>query len=157
MLTRAEQMAQLRDVQVPVDRSPTADLEVIHAEFVLRPFEALLDRPSSEGHPHHPLQRDVARVHEPIGDEVLDLVEIDHIASHDQGVSGAGKSSLVRDITWRVFDFPDDGALLAVLDAEPLPLLPAKGLRVREQVAHLARAQGLACQAGKTLLWPSFL
>ena len=46
-----EQMAQLRDVQVTMDGTPTADLEVIHAQFVLGLLKATLDRPARERDP----------------------------------------------------------------------------------------------------------
>ena len=121
---RTEQVAELRDVEVSVDRAPAADFEVIHAQLVLRSLEALLDRPSCEGHPQHPLQGDVPGLREAIGDEVLDLVGITHVASHDEGVPWAMKLALLGDVVRGMLDLPDDGPLLTVLEAELPPLLP---------------------------------
>ena len=43
-------MAQVGDVEVPVDGRPGPHLEMIHSQFVLGLFEALFDRPAAERH-----------------------------------------------------------------------------------------------------------
>ncbi len=54
--SRTEQVAELADVQMPVNRAPTAHLEMIHAQLVLRLPEAMLDREPRERHVQQPLE-----------------------------------------------------------------------------------------------------
>src|SRR5208283_5358804 len=71
MNTGTEQLAQLTDVQVAVNPSPRASLEVVHAQLSLGHLETPLNRPAGERDPQHPLQARAAGADHEIRQEVF--------------------------------------------------------------------------------------
>lgn len=141
----AEQLAQLADVQVPVNPSPRANLEVVHPQFGLGHLETPLDRPAGEGDPQQALQTHASGADHQVRQEILHFLRIQDVPRHDQRMRGTGKPALtVLPPESAVLDFPDHRPLLAVLDPKPLPLPLGKDRRKRSQVVHGARLRRLA-------------
>lgn len=103
-------MTQTTENQVPLDRDKLADLEVIQAQFRLAVLEGPLDHPPCERHAQQRLDRRRCRR---VAQEVLDLLGIQGIASHQQ-MTGMGRQSLlIRQVDLQSFGLPDHRALAA--------------------------------------------
>jgi hypothetical protein len=87
MHTGTEQLADLREVQVPVDSTPASHLEVVHAQLALGNLKTAFDGPTAERHPQQPFERDRLAIDLQVGQEVLDLTGLENVASDDQGMS----------------------------------------------------------------------
>src|SRR3972149_6217030 len=149
MQAGAEQLADLGEVQVPVDPAPTAHLEMVHPQLALGDLETPFDRPPRERHPQQPFERAGLAVDHQAGQEVLDLLGVEHVAGDDQRMGRTRQA--VRTVTTvkrRVLDLPDDRPFLPIFDPKLLPFLPAKDRRIGDQIAHLTGRKGLAQQAG---------
>ena len=85
-----KQVAELGDVEVSVDRPPAANLEVVHAQFLLGLLKTALDRPTGKAHPQEPFQRHAEFPWELVGHEVIDLVSVQRVAGRDQVRSQSG-------------------------------------------------------------------
>ncbi len=77
-------MAQLGNVHVPMNRPPAANLEMVHAQFVLGLAETVLDRETRKRYVQQPgeLLKTGTRRH--VGHKVLHLVVIQRVAGDDQ-------------------------------------------------------------------------
>src|SRR3989339_1611243 len=149
MQAGAEQLADLGEVQVPVDPPPTAHLKMVHPQLALGDLETPFDRPPRERHPQQPFERDGLAVDHPVGQEVLDLLGIEHVAGDDQRMGRTRQTvGTMTPVKRRMLDLPDDRPFLPIFDPEPLPFLPAKDRRIGDQIAHLTGRKGLAHQAG---------
>ena len=138
---------------MPVNRAPTAHLEMIHAQFRLRLPERMLNRTPRERHVQQPLELLDVRTGRDVGDKVFHFIVIQRVAGDDQRMRRAGQTVGVFAMEVGVFDLPDDRALLSVLDAEALPLLFRKHLGVMQQMAHLT---GRRCRGRQTRETPAF-
>ncbi len=158
MNTPAEQQAQLADVQMPMNRTPTARLKMVHAEVPLCQFKASFDRPSRKGYPQHPFQRHAAGCRHHIGDEVFDLVAVKNIAGNDQRMHRAGQAvGAVPAVKRRVFDLPYDRTFLAILDLELFPFLLLELTRINQQILHFAGWKRLLRQSRISPFSPAFM
>ncbi len=110
---------------------------MIHSQFVLRFAEAPLHRPAIEGHTQQPPQGDSPLAWHAIGNKVLYLPAED-VAGHDQAVPATRQTIFAFAPKHRPLDLPDLRAFVRVLDAVPLPRLPAKHGRILHQVADFA-------------------
>ena len=79
-------MTHLRQVHVPVNGLPTADLEVVETQFILFLPEALFNRPAGIGHIQQPFQGNTGRR---VRDEELQFAAL-RIARDDQPMSAGG-------------------------------------------------------------------
>src|SRR3990172_2199944 len=109
-------MTELGEVQVTVDGSPAADLEVVHAQFVLGLLETSFDRPTGEPHPQQRLDGHAARTRTTVGDEVLDFFSVQHVAGHDQATRGTGQTVGAFPVERRELDLPYHRSVLPLLD-----------------------------------------
>ena len=139
----AQEGTQSGHVVVSVDTAPAANLEVIHAEFLLGHPEAGLDRPTAKGHAQQPAERHTVAADDLIGQEELHLAG-SHIAGDDQSLLPAWRFVGGLAPHREPFDFPDLRPFLRILDAVSLPRLPSKLWRVFHQIPHLAGLRSAA-------------
>jgi len=140
---REEQVAEATEDQVTADGRPLADLEVVHAEFVLGLLEHAFDASAAEGHPK---QRLGGRGRGRPGDEELDLAG-DRAAGHHQVVWRGGQAMLVLQPHREVLGLPHHRPFGGVLDVIGLPRHPAQEGRVAEDVLDLHGGIVLRLQA----------
>ena len=114
---RAEQVAELRDVQVSVDRAPAADLEMVETEFILFFFETLLDRPAGISYVDQPFQGTAAIA---VGNKELNVIGPLRIAGRDQPVCSCGQTVALH-AELDGLDLADHGAFLTILDMDGRP------------------------------------
>lgn len=136
--SRAKQLAQDRDVQMPMDAAPTATLEVIQTEFLFGLAKAVLDRPPPKCDSQKLSQRPTIATGHAVGEKVLRLTR-QQIASDDERALVADQLSGVRLSPAGVpTGFPDLTAAASFLDAVALRSLLAKRGRVLREVLNFA-------------------
>lgn len=74
MQAGTEQLADLRQVQVPVDPTPASHLKMVHAQLALGDLETTFNGPATERHPQQPFERDSLAIDRQVGEKVLDLL-----------------------------------------------------------------------------------
>ena len=127
-----EQLADLREVQVPVDPAPASHLKMVHPQLALGDLEAPFNGPTAERHPQQPFERDSLAIDLQVGKKVLDLAGIENIARDDQGVGRPRQTvGTVLAIKPGMLDLPHHGPFLGIFDPKPLPLLLTEDRRIR--------------------------
>lgn len=128
-------MAQLCHEPVPVNASPTPNLEVIQAKFFLGRPEAGFNRPAAKGNSQQPPKRCAVTTNNTVAEKVFDFAGAD-ITTDDQGVLFGGKfvSGLPPEAS--PFDFPDFRTAVGVFDAVTLPFLCGEDGRVSRQIIN---------------------
>ena len=116
-----------------MDGPPTANLEVVEAQFVFLLPEALFNGPAGIGHIHRPFQGNTGRR---VRNEELQFAAL-RIPRDDQPVGPGGQFVTSHEEPDRL-DLADDGAFLAVLDMDGCPGLTLKRRGVTQQVPHFA-------------------
>jgi hypothetical protein len=150
----AEQIAQLGYEPVPVDTTPTANLEVIQTKFFLGGSEAGFDRPAAKRNPEQPSKSHTIAANDSVRKKVFDFAGAD-ISSDDESVLPRRKFVFCFSPEPSPFDFPDFGATISVFDAVALPVLLSKNRRVGRQVIDAAADIGFANSRNTT--WPTIL
>ena len=110
---------------------------MIHAQFVLRLPEAMLDREPRERHVQQPRELLDVRPGCDVRDKVFHFIVIQRVTRDDQCMRCSGKTVGMFAIEVDVFYLPDDRALLPILDVEALPPLFRKHLGVMPQVLSM--------------------
>src|SRR5437867_8158157 len=124
-LARQEQMADVRNPQMPLQRRITADLEVGQPQFTLLVFQTAFDGPAAERYVQDHRQGDTRGG---VAQEVLRLTRLKYVASHDQPVR-AHDPFAARQPTSSALHFPHHRAFIRVLAAIGFPGLPQERLR----------------------------
>ena len=117
-----EQMTDLGKIQMPMDRLPAPNLEMIEAQFVLLLAETLFNRPSRVRYVHQPFQRGPRCG---VRHEELDLLAPLGIASYNQPVR-PGRQPLAPHEELDRLHLANNRPLLAVLDVDRRPRLARK-------------------------------
>ena len=147
MYSSTKQLAQLADIEVPVDRIPRAHLEMVHAQFSFAQFKTAFNRPTRKCHPQQPLQRYTAGADHHIGQEVFDLIRLENIACYHQGMSPTRQAlGAMLAIKTGILDFPDNRSFFSILDTKPLPFFPRSARvgcnRICGSCSHPTKEQG---------------
>ena len=144
---RAEQSAENRDVQMPMDAPPAAALEVVPAELFLHFAEAGFHLAAPKRHPQEVAQRPAVSSGYAVAEEVFRLAG-QHVAGDNQRPLATDQAAGVRLAPTGVpLDFPDLRAVAGVFDAILLCLLLAEARRVPGQILNFTGRSLAARQA----------
>ncbi len=146
LLTKAaaQQKTQSRDVPVTMNATPAANFELIHAKLFLGGAETLLDRPSSESDLQQPSERYAVATDDLIGKKVLPFAGQDIATNKERVLPGRQLGLLALAPKGGVFDFPDLGAAVGILDSPTLPFLIPKDGRIPREVIDATAWIGFA-------------
>src|SRR5208283_3963183 len=146
-----EQVAHRSENQVSFQPQPSSAFPLVETDLLLLILETPLHPPTRESHQQQSLHRGLFRG---VAEEELDLLRLQGVASDYEVDPHPGQIVLIFDRDHGVLDFPHHGALLAVLNAIPQPLLIPQLRRVFQHVLHADRRPAAGDQS-RRLATPS--
>jgi hypothetical protein len=128
MNSRTKQITQLADIEVAMDRRPTANLKMIHPQFSFTDLKTAFYREPGKGRPQQLFQCDAVRSRHLIRHKILDLLGIEDVAGNDQ-IMGRSRQAVIAlsAIKSGVLDLPYDGTFFTILN----PTFSLRGQKVR--------------------------
>ena len=127
MYTRTEQLTQLADIQMAMNPTPAADLEMIQAHLIFGQFETSFYRPTGKRNSEQLFQSNIIRARKHVRDKIFDLLRLQYIAGYNKAMSRARQRILALfAIKLREFYFPDQRTLFAFFNVKLLPSLLLK-------------------------------
>ena len=140
MYTTTEQLTQLADIQMAMDSTPTAYLEMIHANLILGELKTSLYRPARESYSKQFFQCNPIRAGQHIRDKIFNLIRIQYVTGNDKTMSRTWQPiTALFTIKLRPFHFPYYRAFFAFLNIKFLPPLLLKFTGVNKQILNFRR------------------
>ena len=142
MYTRTEQLTQLADIQMAMNPTPTADLEMIHAHLIFGQFETSFYGPTGKRNSEQLFQSNIIRARKHVRDKVFDLLRLQYIAGYNKAMSRTRQRILaLLAIKLREFHFPDQRTFFALFNVKLLPSLLLKFAGINKQILHFTGRQ----------------